>query len=302
MLKFTPALILTLTLCAPAASLAQPLDPAAQFQIQATEPECPPDLAGCPVRGDYFTWLNKPIPYTLSPRRSKIFTTQPLLRWLPVEGATSYTVILEGPGVDWRVENITATEIQYSGDVPLQPGDSYQFFVEADTGAVSWDEPAHSGGVGFAVLTPAEATAISASLTELQGALADQYTPQQEADLYIEAGLITPGIALLEKLWREDPSPELAVRLGNLYFGWLFLVEPSEQYYQAALAQTDAAPTLARAIALAQLGHLSAVKQDYEGAIAFWQQAQSVYRALGDAHRVTELDAEIQSRLQKRAD
>jgi hypothetical protein len=294
MLKFTPALILTLSLFAPAASLAQPLDPAEQFQIQATEPECPADLAGCPVRGDYFTWRDRPIPYTLSPRRSKILTPQPVLRWLPVEGATSYTVILEGPGIDWQVDNITATEIQYSGDVPLQPGDWYQFFVEADTGAVSWDEPAHSGGVGFAVLTPAEEAAIATALTELQGALADQYIPQHKADLYIEAGLITPGITLLEDLWQEDPSPELAVRLGNLYFGWLLLVEPSEVYYQAAVEQTEAAPTLARAIALEQLGHLAAVKQDFEGAIAFWQQAQSVYRAVGEAQAATDLDEEIQ--------
>lgn len=295
MLKFTPALILTLTLFAPTSSLAQPFDPAAQFQIQATKPACPPDLVGCPTRGDYFTWLNKPIPYVLSPRRSKVLTTQPVLRWLPVEGATHYTVILEGPGIRWQVDEITATELQYTGDRPLAPGQSYQFFVEAETGAVSWDEPAHSGGLGFTVVTGEEAAAIASAIAHLETAIADpQIRQQHQADLYIEQGFITAGIALLEDLWQRNPSPELAVRLGNLYFGWLLLVEPSETYYRAALEPTEAAPTLARAVALAQLGHLAVAKQDDEGAIASWQQAQTVYRALGEMQAATDLEENIQ--------
>jgi hypothetical protein len=212
-----------------------------------------------------------------------------------VEGATHYTVILEGPGISWQVDKITATELQYTGDVPLEPGQSYQFFVEAETGAASWDEPAHSGGTGFTVVTGDEQEAIATAMADLNQAIADpQIRQQHQADLYIEQGFITAGIALLEDLWQHDPSPELAVRLGNLYFGWLLLVEPSETYYRAALESTAAAPTLARAVALAQLGHLAVVKQDDEGAIVFWQQAQTVYRALGEMQAATDLEENIQ--------
>ncbi|NEO83794.1 MAG: hypothetical protein F6J87_05955 [Spirulina sp. SIO3F2] len=289
----TAAALTTLTVIAP--SLAQTPNPAELWQIQNTEPECPPDVAGCPIRGDYFTWLNEPIPYVLSPRRGKSLTAQPILRWLPVEGAIHYSILLEGLGLEWRVENVMATEVKYDGD-PLQPGDAYQLFVRANTGPFSWREPAHPGGIGeFGVLTSEERAVVESAIAELRQTTSDPDIVQlQIANFYIEQDLITAGIAELEALWQQQPSAELAVRLGNLHFEWLLLVEPSETYYRQALDLTAEAPSLARAVALTQLGHLHIVKQEFGAAIEFWRQAQVVYRTVGDPQAAAELEAHIE--------
>ncbi|MGB0561553.1 MAG: tetratricopeptide repeat protein [Spirulinaceae cyanobacterium] len=302
MLKLTPVtLIITTPLLLTSPSYAQTPHLTKQLPIQATETNCPPDIAGCPVRGDYFTWTNTPIPYLLSPRHGKILNPQPLLRWLPVEGATSYTVTLEGPGVEGWEKNVTTTAIQYDGD-PLQPGGSYQFFVETDTGARSWGEPAHRGGVGdgFEVMTSEERLIVEAAVAERRATITDPNRLRLEiANVYLEHELLAEGIAELEMLRQEEPSPELAVRLGNLHFGWLLLVEPSETYYRQALERLAEPPPLAWAVALTQLGHLHIVKQEYGEAIAFWRRAQGLYNAMGQPQAAAELETDIQRWLPK---
>ncbi|NEO85999.1 MAG: hypothetical protein F6J87_17345 [Spirulina sp. SIO3F2] len=261
------------------------------YQIENTTPICDPELPQdrCPHRGD-FLWDSDPVPYVLSPRLSAILNPQPTLRWLPVAGATRYTVTVKGGQVLMRQET-TETQLLYSG-VPLQPGRSYTVVVEADTGASSEDDKVES--ISFTLLTPEERAAVQAEVAELRQRITDPEEQQLAiANFYIERGLMAAAIELLEARWQEHPSAELAMRLGNLYFYWLQLADPSEYYYQQARELAGEAPSLTRAVALAQLGHVQAKKRQPEAAIASWQAAQAIYRARGDIEKVEELDGYI---------
>ncbi|NEO87033.1 MAG: hypothetical protein F6J87_22655 [Spirulina sp. SIO3F2] len=279
-----------------------PLPPSHQAQPQECAPgllgcpprnrACHPDVIACPDRGsNRFDWLAQPIPYVVSPRRTQILEPQPILRWLPVPGARQYNVILQGEGLHWQVET-TETAIQYNGDTPLIPGGNYQVIIEADTGESSLDEPDHLGGVSFELLTTQAQQDFRHQLQQLQ---ADPATgPEAIANLYLTHGLLAAGITQLEALWQTQPTSARAIQLGNLYFEWLFLPTLAQPYYEQALTLSGDTPSLEQAVILTQLGHVRAVMHDAEGAIVYWRSAQAVYKTLGDAEQIEQLETYIE--------
>ncbi|NEO85435.1 MAG: hypothetical protein F6J87_14480 [Spirulina sp. SIO3F2] len=261
----------------PNAAIAQTLESLPQNQAS----DCNPELVECAHRGlTRFAWSAQPIPHLISPRRTKILNPQPLIRWLPIAGASDYTVILEGEGLSWQAQTAT-TQLRYTGGMPLKPSGVYEVIIEADTGASSEDEPIHPGGIAFEVLTSAEQEVIATQVEKLAG------DTRAIADLYLANRLVAEGIAQLEQLWQTAPSASLALRLGNLYFEQLFLPTIAEEYYQQALEQELSLAQ--QAIALVKRGQVRAVMHDSAGAIDFWQQAQVIYSRLGNVNQVEAL-------------
>ncbi|MGB0560314.1 MAG: hypothetical protein ACPGVO_00725 [Spirulinaceae cyanobacterium] len=257
----------------------------------AADSGCNPQLVDCAHRGLRFAWSEQPIPYLVSPRRTRMLNSRPLIRWLPVAGASQYTITVTGEGLEWQAQT-PDTQLPYSG-APLEPGGEYRVIIETDTGASSLDEPSHPGGIAFAVVTVSEREAIAAQaqvLGEDVGAI---------AQLYLDNGLLAEGIAQLEMLWAQQrasqlPNSQIALHLGNLYFEQLLLPTLARNWYETALVQTETLDPREQALALAQLGHVWAVMHDSERAIAYWQQAQQVYAALGDASQVQRLQDYIE--------
>lgn len=282
-----------IVLFAPATvAIANPTSPSiALYQIQETRPKCDPKLpqSRCPHRRDnnWFTWTTTSLPYIVSPRMDRLMNSQPLLRWLPAEDATSYAVSLHDvSGTEIWSATTSETQIQYPGEPVLQPGGIYEVVVKADTGASSANERLKES-IAFTVLTTAEREEIQTLVA--QETSSDPTTRTLNiANLYVSRGLVNEAIALLEEQWQTEPNAALAARLGNLYFGWLRLVQPAEGYYQQALElATD--ESLERAVTLQQLGYVESVKNDPEQAIAFWEAAIAVYEGLGDRAAVEKL-------------
>lgn len=285
-----------IVLFAPATvAIANPVPrPSEAYQIQATRPECDPKIprSRCPHRGEvWFSWTATPLPYVLSPRTHWLMDAAPLLRWLPVEKATSYAVSLnDASGATVWSATTSATQIQYPGEPSLQPGQSYEVVVKASTGTSSTEEPLQEP-IAFTLLTPTEQAEVQAWVAQETNPDPSQQT-LNIANLYVQQGLLSEAIALLEAQWQVEPSAALAVRLGNLYFGWLRLVQPAEDYYQQAL-ELSAEESWERAVAWAQMGYITAVKDDSEGAIALWKKAIAMYQILGDRQAAQDLEDAI---------
>ncbi|MBW4566037.1 MAG: hypothetical protein KME32_34165 [Mojavia pulchra JT2-VF2] len=101
-----------------------------QYQCTNLKPQnCPTDFKG---PGDDTV----PKPRLISPYISdgSILTTQPLISWRAVSGATSYTVKIEGNDVNWQIK-VNNTVLPYPKDQPqLKFGSTYRITVFAYQG------------------------------------------------------------------------------------------------------------------------------------------------------------------------
>lgn len=201
--------------------------------------ECTEGTYKCPHRGDEIAWTDE-IPYIISPRRTAILDDKPMLRWNPVPGAKSYTVNVEGEGVNWTTQ-VSATQIVYSGQPPLKPGSHYRLSVVADTGASSVDEPVSPGGLNFKRLDTDRAKLVQVAAAKIaQQKWTDEAKALALANLYTKNGLIADAIATLEKLINSGVQTAPIYRtLGELYLDYLGLVPQASVYYSKAVNLID---------------------------------------------------------------
>jgi hypothetical protein len=91
-------------------------------------------------------------PIVLSPRRTKLLSPRPVLRWTPVPGAAAYTVIVRSVNLDWSPPvRPSAAEMVYPEKAPqLEAGVDYKLIVKTGD-RTSADEPGL--GLGFSVLS-----------------------------------------------------------------------------------------------------------------------------------------------------
>ncbi|NJL02484.1 MAG: hypothetical protein HC838_09065 [Spirulinaceae cyanobacterium RM2_2_10] len=259
--------------------------------------DCPPSLIECPDRGDEDLWADTAIPFIISPRRTDLLTTQPLLRWNPVAGATRYTVTLSGETDDWTVET-SNTQIQAP---PLQRGQSYLLIVEADTGAASLSEDLVSGGLEFQVLDAATAEVIAAEVL----AIRDMPTDPTEKVLAIarffrRQDLIADALAELEILVPELRSPAVYLLLGDLYREDLQLAPPALPYYEQAVAQGQKESQEFQARAHDGLAEVYAAMGRSEDALAARRRAIDLYEQSGNLNRARELERQLEEWLMLR--
>ncbi|HBB33229.1 MAG TPA: hypothetical protein DC064_15880, partial [Cyanobacteria bacterium UBA9273] len=169
---------------------------------ETEQAECTPGTYKCPHRSDRIAWSDRldRIPYIISPRRTALLNPKPILRWHPVAGAKSYTVTLEGDGVQWQTQ-LSDTQVIYPGDPPLKPGGHYTLTVETDTGVSSLDEPVKPGGLGFSMLDANQTERVELAVVEItQQSWTEQAKAIALANLYTDNGLNAEAIATLETL------------------------------------------------------------------------------------------------------
>lgn len=231
------------------------------------------------------------VPYIISPRSTRLMSTQPKLRWNATTGATTYTVGIDPIG--WVAET-TATELIYPASAPpLQPGVDYLLWVRADNGRSSQEE--NLPGLGFRLLESSEMEKVKASTARLQGlALDPQGTAYALAYLSAGCGLVSEAVDLLEGLVLTGCQEAAVYRtLGDLYrsIGLTRLAE--ERYLKASELAAHAGDVEGCAAALASLGEVYAGWSNTAEAVRYWQQALECYRDIGDAAQVSR----VQSRM-----
>lgn len=260
---------------------------------------CPPDpdpplkrpegIVG-PTRAE----IDPLIPYVISPRKTRLLSGQPALRWNAVTGVTTYTVTIRGDdGSEW-VTRTTRTRMDYPvDDFPLQTGVNYVLRVQADNKRASWEE--NQPGLGFRLLTPKEAEPVRQAVERVQAlALPSEALTFTLAHLYAGHGLVAEAVDLLEDLVQSGvQQPAVYRALGDLYWQ-TGLGRLAETHYGEAVELAEQVGDIeGKAIALTCLGEVYIRLGNKEQAHAHWQQALEEYRSIGDEAQVAQVQKRI---------
>jgi hypothetical protein len=136
-------------------------------------------------------------PVVLSPRKTKLVTTHPTLRWTAVKGASAYKVMVRGKNLQWSTVVTSATELAYPQGAPrLEAEVDYRLSVVTDGGCTG-DEP--GVGLSFSVLKSNDKESVLQEQEQVEN-LGLPAAPTQFliAHLYADRGLYAEAIERLE--------------------------------------------------------------------------------------------------------
>jgi len=243
-----------------------------------------------PTRSD----ASDEIPVVISPRRTKLLSLRPTLRWAPVPGNTRYSIAVRGPGVNWTTEEVHgATSLVYPEGAPaLASGATYKVTVTAK-GRSSDELP--EPGLGFTLLSTDAAKEVRAGAERIRAlGLASEAAQLLTAHLYASVGLHAEAIEQLEALAKSQPAPPVWQTLGTLYqaVGLNRLAE--ERYLLAAKQSLAAGDVETQALAHRALGilYLEAFGLKSEATRSFTD-ALASFEKLGDAAAVKDVKGRL---------
>ncbi len=236
-------------------------------------------------------------PIILSPRKTKVLTAQPTLRWMAAGSTNIYDVSIRGGNLSWTTRVNGATEIVYPADAPaLQPGASYKLVVT--TSGRSSDEETEPG-LGFTMLKADEAQAVLAALERIRSlGLAEPAQNLLIANLYASQGLHAEAIAVLQRLTVAASEPALMRTLGDLYLKVSLIRQAENAYLAAAQLSERVGDIEGMAASHNTLGLVYETLGNRAEAIAQTSQAIAAYQKLGDAKTVQQMQERLAS-LQK---
>jgi hypothetical protein len=162
-------------------------------------------------------------PLVLSPRKTRLLSAQPVLRWTPVKGTTNYQVIvrgIDGRGINFYWSRVySGTEIRYPDSAPpLEAGVDYKLIVETSgpNSRSSSDEPGL--GLGFSVLGSKERKTVLEEEKQIENlGLPAGPTQFLIAHLYATHDLNAEAIQRLEGISNTFKVAAVARLLGDLY-------------------------------------------------------------------------------------
>ena len=173
-------------------------------------------------------------PMVLSPRKTKILSPNPILRWTPVQGATVYSVIVRGATLYWVSRVRTSTEILYPQKAPrLESGQDYKLIVNVDDRSSS-AEPGL--GLGFSLLDVKDRKKVLREENQIKDLrLSEGPTQFLIAHLYATYRLNAEAIQRLESISPKFKVAAVERFLGNLYVE-IGLTRQAEAHYLTSLA------------------------------------------------------------------
>ena len=164
-------------------------------------------------------------PQILSPRKTRLLSSQPVLRWTPIAGASRYKVTVRGGGDSWTEIVHSSTEITYPAEAPkLRTGIDYKLIVEAD------DRSSYEPGpdLGFSIVKAEDRKRVLQEEKQIENlGLPDGPTQFLIARLYASYGLRAEAIEKLERTLPKFRAAAVAELLGDLYAS-IGLVRQSE--------------------------------------------------------------------------
>lgn len=152
-------------------------------------------------------------PYIISPRQTALLSDRVLLRWNPVAGANSYTIIVrDAAGIKWQT-NVTNNEVLYNGST-LKPGGKYSLTVRADTPSASENE-----STIFWLLDEQTAQTVQEKIAAIdRQALPEKANALAKAHIYSSYRLFAAAIEMLETSKADGNStPSVSQMLSALY-------------------------------------------------------------------------------------
>ncbi|MEG4942377.1 hypothetical protein [Microcoleus sp. F4-D5] len=269
---------------------------------EESKSDCSRDLIKCPDRGDgQIAWNSAPIPYIISPRRTKLLDSKPILRWNPVAGATSYKLSLRenGAKLNWEM-TVSGTEAVYPGEPALKPGVRYRLIVEANTGASS-ESAVGEGDIEFSLLDETEVERVKSEVGAIDKQVANENAKKLAiSSVYLNTNLIAEAREILETLQETGvETPPIYRTLGDLYLEKLQLVPQAEVYYSKVI--NTAKPDDIEELTAARygLGQVHSAMRNNLEAVKYLRMAKDGYTTLGDLPMAEKIDKQLRD-LQRR--
>ena len=140
--------------------------------------------------------------------------TSLLLSWQPISKATTYTITLNGKGIDWS-EQTSSTKLVYSGESPIISGNIYKLNIIANEN----NSPISASSTILIVLSEREAEQIKLNTKKIQNFDLTLDEKARDLDtLYGSYNLLTESIRILsQRINSGSNSPNLHRLLGDRY-------------------------------------------------------------------------------------
>jgi len=163
---------------------------------------------GSPNDGSYLT--------VVLPRKTKLLSAHPTLRWTPVKGVSRYGVEIRAENFLWTTQVTAGTQVVYPNTAPpMKPGVDYKLIVVAGNGETS-DEP--GVGLGFSLLSPEDAKAVLKEQKQIESlGLPPGPTDFLVAHLFTNHGLYAEAIERLEAISQNFKVAAVQKLLGDLF-------------------------------------------------------------------------------------
>jgi hypothetical protein len=173
-------------------------------------------------------------PVILSPRRTKLLSDNPLLRWTAVKDASVYQVIVRGPDLFWMTIVRSKTEVSYPDSAPkLEPGKDYKLIVRTSDDQTSENE--QTNGLGFSLLPSRKQKVILDQQEQIEHlGLQDGTTQYLLAHLDASYGVNAEAIQCLENASSGFQISATERLLGQLYLA-IRLPRQAEAHYLKSL-------------------------------------------------------------------
>jgi tetratricopeptide (TPR) repeat protein len=266
--------------------------------------DCSTELIKCPDRGDgKITWNSAPIPYIISPLRTKLLNNKPILRWNPVDGVTSYKLSLRenGTKLNWEM-TVSGTEAIYPGEPALKPGANYKLIVVANTGASS-ENAVGEGDTEFSLLDESEVQRVKGEVGAIEKQVPNETAKKLAiSNVYLNTDLIAEAIDNLENLLKTGvQTPPIYRSLGDLYLEKLQLIPQAVFYYSKAINAAKPDDIEELTAARYGLGQVHAAMRNNLEAIGYLRLAKDGFQSLGDLGMVEKVEKQLRD-LQRRED
>ncbi|MBD2505016.1 tetratricopeptide repeat protein [Anabaena azotica] len=154
-------------------------------------------------------------PTLITPYVGRIINPQPLISWLDVPGATSYTVKVEGAGVNWS-RKVVQTSLEYPKSEPaMQKGRIYKINVIANNA----DGPEIATSSHTIVIPQKEEVEIKRIIEQVQNLnLAGDELAMDLDTVYMSKNLLTEAIGSLKaRIEGGSSNPTIYRMLGDRY-------------------------------------------------------------------------------------
>ncbi len=228
-------------------------------------------------------------PVIVSPRKTKLLNPRPTLRWTPVQGATSYQIIVRGPELNWSAEVRSKTEMVYPDNAPaFKAENDYKLIVVANGRQSDLEE---YPGLGFSTLRSDKAKEVRREEQRIrQLGLPDAPTRFLIAHLYATYGLNAEAIEQLEELSRTIKEPAAARLLGDLYSSIGLSRHAEERYLLALNLSEKANDEEGRGLAHKALGGIYEALGIKNQGVRHLKAALELSQKLGDQAMVGEIE------------
>jgi anti-sigma factor RsiW len=143
----------------------------------------------------------------IGPQATAVLSQRPTLRWDPLAGADSYTVVVTTDALQRVTQSPSVTEPSWTPDQPLPRGRTYLWQVTARSGAKSVTAPAPPAPIAKFRVVDAETVRL---LEQTAAAQPDAHLVL--GILYTQAGALAEARDQLSKVPRTDPGYDVARR------------------------------------------------------------------------------------------